>query len=118
MEKIPLIQSQSTVFNVDLNSINYNMQTKYNYRFGYWTLDILIGEDPFLMGIGMLIGTNILSQYPKANNIGALIMFDTSDSNLDANFNELGERVIMIYLTPEELDEIVESAGTIAAAIL
>lgn len=106
MALIPLTNNASSIFNIDLNGIEYTLKTKFNYRFGYWTLDILLNDEPVFMGLGMLIGSNIIGQFPRGNEIGALFMIDTSDTRLDATFSDLGTRVVLMYLTPEEIVEV------------
>lgn len=104
MRIVPLTSDGAYRFNIELNGIVYTFEIKYNVRFNTWSFSMLQNEIDVITGVGMLIGVNMLEPF-TLDNIGGLYMFDDSGQKLDAGPDDLGTRVIMIYLTPQEVIE-------------
>jgi hypothetical protein len=107
---IPLTNDPSATFNISLNNVNYNFQTKYNYRFGYWTFDMYQEERPVALGIAMVLSASLLKPYPEKVDIGTMLMVDTGETRIDATLEDLGTRILMQYASPSEVEQIVSEA--------
>lgn len=86
------LTAQPQRFSVTLNGVLYKLQCYWNTVSLAWVLDILTVDDvPFIMGIPLVTGDNLLGQYEYMGIGGALIV--QTDSDLDAvpTFDNLGE---------------------------
>ena len=114
-------------FNCTLNGISYTFDVQYNERDGIWYFDLYLAtsDTPLASSIPILLGGNILSAYAYLG-IGGLFAVDmgaasskgspsdTTENVLvsaDAGPDDLGTRVIVVYLTPDEV-----AAATLAGA--
>lgn len=108
---IPLTSDPSQTFSIELAGDIYQFRVIYNQRYGTWSFDLSDVDDVLLVaGIPLLIGSDLLSQYNLE--IGALVVIDTEETFVDATGDDgdLGTRVILTYITPEELE-----AGALAS---
>lgn len=113
-EEIPLTNNASSVFDVELNGRTITLRTKFNTRgsggdstLPYWTLDLFEGDTPLAYGLSLVLGLDILKQLNLG--LGAMFMFDRTETSKEATFDSLGADTILVYLTPEE----VENAATV-----
>ena len=102
MEIIPLSQNYSATFTIDLNGEVYTFRTLYNSRFGNWSFDLLKDDVEIASGISMILGSDIIDQFNF--NIGVLFMVDLETTNLDATAFDIGERVVLVHTTQEEIE--------------
>lgn len=105
MTEIPIESGvPSQTFKVDLEGDTYNFRIIYNTRVGVWTFDLSNEDGESLAdGVTMVMGTDLIDQYNL--NIGALIMAEEGITRLDAGVDDLGERVLLIHLTEEEVEQ-------------
>ena len=101
MEVIPLSNNYSALFKIVLNGETYDFRTLYNSRFGNWSFDIIKNNVEFITGINMVLGTDIIGQFNLG--IGVLFMADLESFNLDATAFDIGERVVLVHTTEEEI---------------
>lgn len=104
--EIPLTNDPSIIFEITLNTRLLGFQTKYNDRgasdtLPYWTVDILEGGVPVIVGVPLVLGANLLRAYNLG--LGGLVMIDRTDTNTDATDESLGDTTVLLYYTPDEV---------------
>lgn len=84
---------------VTLQGADYIMVFAWNYRGGFWNLDLQDANgNPLLSGQPVLVGVNLLGQ--SANHSvppGILLAIDTSGVGTDPGLTDLGNRVLLMY---------------------
>ena len=103
MTEIPIESGvPSQTLKVDLEGDAYNFRIIYNTRVGVWTFD-LSNEDgeALASGVTMVMGADLIDQYNLG--IGALVMVEEGITGIDAGVDDLGDRVIFLHLTEEEV---------------
>jgi hypothetical protein len=97
---------------VTLEEVTYTLEFRWNVRLGAWFMNILDAE-----GVTMLrAGTRVVVNWPLnaygANRQppGALVAVDTTQRGEDPGLDDLGERVQLIYVTTDELEEAASEA--------
>lgn len=121
---LPFTAEPFRTFTTNLNGHSYQFTTNYNERNGVWSFDLADGEtgDPIISGVPILIGCDLLGPYGLG--IGSMYAVDqaataapaligttgvvgpvlqmTDADPLDAFNDDLGTRVIVVYLAPNE----------------
>lgn len=102
-EILPFTSDPAQSFTVALAGTKYDITARYNDLAGYWTFDLARTQDQVMLAseIPILIGQDMLGPY--ALQMGAFVAADLSGAVLDAGPDELGERVIVTWLSPDEL---------------
>lgn len=103
MTEIPVEHGvPSQTLKVDLEGNTYNIRIIYNTRVGVWTLDLSNESGaPLASGVTMVLGADLINQFNLG--IGALVMVEDGSTRLDASSEDLGSRILLIHLTPEEV---------------
>ena len=124
MLQLPFTAEPFRSFTTKLNGHSYQFTTAYNERSGVWTFDLADGEtgDPIISGVPILIGCDLLG--PSGLGIGSMYAIDQAataapalvgttgvvgpvlqmtDADPLGSFNDdLGTRVLVVYLAPGE----------------
>jgi len=103
MTEIPIESGvPSQTFKVDLEGDTYNFRVIYNTRVGVWTFD-LSDEDgvELCSGVTMVLSADLIDQFNLG--IGSLFMLEEGSTNIDAGVSDLGDRIILAHLTPQEV---------------
>jgi hypothetical protein len=103
MTEIPIESGvPSQTFKVDLDENTYNFRVIYNTRLGTWTFD-LSDEDGVALcsGVTMVLSADLINQFNLG--IGSLFMLEEGSTRVDASVDDLGDRIILAYLTPQEV---------------
>ncbi len=88
-----------------LGGVSYLLDVRWNGRAEAWYLDVLTeDEEPIRRGIKLVLGSAlgrrcVDTRFPP----GILVAADTSGAGIDAGFDDMGERVVVLYFAPEEL---------------
>ena len=101
---IPLTNSPESFFRIELNGKQLDFRTLYNSRDGVWSFDVSENGSPLKNGISLVLGTDLLKAYNTG--IGSFVMVDTENNGVDADADSIGTRQILLYYTPEEVEEI------------
>lgn len=106
MLTLPFTTDAAQQFTVQLGEDKWTLDARYNERSASWTFDITRDADQLvvLRGVPLLIGQDMLEPYTLG--IGALIAADLvgpqAGSISDAGPDDLGDRVQVAWLSPEE----------------
>lgn len=109
-------------FTCQLNGVTYRFDVRWNERGGFWAFDLYLDSTDELLvaGLPILLGGDILAAHRRLG-IGGLVAVDMSATQQNASPNEettsvlvsedagaddLGTRVVVLYLTPDELVEV------------
>ena len=103
MTEIPIESGvPSQTLKVDLEGNTYNFRIIYNSRTGVWTFDLTDEDDVDLVsGVAMVLGASLIGQFNLG--IGALAMVEQGATGLDATADDLGERILLVHLTEEDI---------------
>lgn len=110
METLPFTSDPAQAFTVALGGAKYDVVARYNDSAGFWTLDIARAAVPLVSQVPILIGQDMLGPY--ALQMGGLVATDLSGAGLDAGPDDLGDRVIVCWLSLDELAAI-KDAGAV-----
>lgn len=101
--QIPITQEQSQlqsfIILVALAGNNYYLQFDWIYQSQNYLISISDSNNvPLLMGIPMVVNYDLTSRFQIPGLFpGVLMLFDTSGSQIDADFGEIGQRCILLY---------------------
>ncbi len=101
---IGTLQAYDSV-DVTLSGVSFRLVFYWNNRDGSnnpaggaWILSLNDSLDnPIVSGIKMVLGLNLLSPFALNAPEGSLFLVDLSGHDIDPGFNDLGNRVILIY---------------------
>ena len=113
MQTIPFSSDSNATFTTALNGVEYQFDTLYSDRSGLWTFDLSLAKtgETLVSGVPILIGCDLLA--PFGLGIGAMYAVDMTASSareeaghkpqsVDAGPEDLGVRVLVLYLAPGE----------------
>lgn len=101
--EIPISQSQSKlqsfIILVALSGNNYYLQFDWIYQSQSYIVSISdANNNPLLMGIPMVVNYDITSRFKIAGLFpGVLMLFDSSNTQIEAGFGDLGQRCRLLY---------------------
>jgi hypothetical protein len=102
-QEIPLRSDASQTFEVELEGSIYFCRVIWNERLQYWTIGISdVDRNVLVDGVPLLIGVDVIEQYGLG--IGGLFMVDSEGEGAEATFDNVGNRVKLIHLTEDELE--------------
>lgn len=104
MIKIPTRAIAAYTISITLEGVPYLFTFKWNVRGAYYTLDILTRDAVLLVGgIKVVINRGLIRKLPRTGMPpGELLVIDSSGDNTPITFEDLSERVEMIYMTDAE----------------
>lgn len=91
-----------------LSGETYILDARWNARADTWYLDLYDDdEDPIRVGMRVVLGALIGNQsaderFPP----GFLVAHDTARSGVEAGLDDFGDRVLLLYITVEEADDL------------
>lgn len=105
MLELPVTNDPAQTFITQLGNAKYAFGIKYNDVSGIWTMDITdpITNLPILLGIPLVLGTNLLEPYNL--NMGNLGAFDTTTLGTNATAEDMGARIKVYWWTDDEVPE-------------
>ena len=92
-------------FTIDLDGTSYGFAFHYNDRMSKWIFDITLDDGtPIIENIPVYVNEIPLSRFQDTRLPPGTIMFiDTSGASLDPGRDDLGTRVLMVYLDSSEV---------------
>jgi len=115
---VPFTSDYDQRFITQLGDDKFALDARWNERGQAWSFDLTRDSDGevLLAGAPLLIGQDLLAPY--ALGIGGLLATDLDRKDSDAGPEDLGTRVIVAYLTPDELAAIKAVLGPEGASIV
>jgi hypothetical protein len=100
---VPFTSDYDQTFTVGLGDQKYVVDARWNERGQLWTCDLTRDTDQvqIISGLPLLSGQELL--LPYALGIGGLTVTDLSRTNTDPGPDDLGDRVIVTWLSNDEL---------------
>lgn len=110
MQVIPFTVDPFQGVTVSLGEDRYKFDARYNEE-GFWTFDLTRVSDgvQLLSSVPIFIGQDLLEPY--ALQIGGLIASDLSGAMLDVGAEDFGERVVVAWLSADELAALREAGA-------
>lgn len=101
---VPFTSDYDQTFRTQIGGETYVFDARWNERGQHWTFDLTRNSDQVLLvaGVPLLAGQDVLSPY--ALGIGGLVVADLGNTNSDPGPDDLGDRAIVVFFSPEELD--------------
>lgn len=101
--QIPLSADPAQSLTVQLGDVKYYFEARYNSRNGVWTLDMYddATRAPIVLGMALVLGQDLLAPYNLG--IGSLGLVDTSAQSKDAGADDMGDRVVLCWVSPDEV---------------
>jgi hypothetical protein len=93
---------------IQLDGNYYTLTFRWNERALRWYLDLADGDGAAIAsGIALVTGVPLTYHLRATTGMpqGTLVCVDTDESGVDPAFDELGNRVKLIYLTEDEAEE-------------
>jgi hypothetical protein len=92
-------------FQTSLDDVVFTFLLKKNLRNGTWTMDVLAqDETPIRQGIKMVVSFPLMRlQKDRTRPPGELVAVDTTGRFQLPGLTQLGEQVVLIYVTEEEV---------------
>jgi hypothetical protein len=114
MQRIPFTSDPNATFTASIDGVDYQFDTLYNERASVWTFDLSLAKTgaPLVTGVPILLGCDLLAPYGL--DIGSLYAVDLTaaaqreqaghrSQPVDAGPEDLGVRVMVVYLAPGEV---------------
>lgn len=97
-------------FSTALDSVPYIFDVRWNGRDAAWYMDISDeAENPIGRGIKIVLGANLgQKNRTAAFPAGAFVAIDASGQGRDAGFDDIGSRVIVVFLSVADLEAIAD----------
>lgn len=103
---IPLIVNPRYQFQVDLEDNTYLFTVRWNVESAAWYLNIEgVSNTVDYKGIKLVTGVNLLKPYAILE-LGALYMIDNEEQGLDPDYDNIGSRYQLYYITTDNTDYI------------
>lgn len=89
---------------IALDDVPYVLRVRWSSRLEVWFLDVYEqdGTSPIALGLALVLGVLIGEHVLHVLFDGALFLRDDSGTGLDAGLGDLGARVTLWYLTPQD----------------
>jgi hypothetical protein len=102
---IPLQALASYTFSVTLDLFPLQFTIRWNVRGAYYTLDILSRDSVLILGgIKLVVNSALIGKFPRAGMPpGELALVDAGGSNEVVTFEDLADRLSLVYATEAEL---------------
>lgn len=102
--ELPITSDAAQTFVTQLGDVKYQFDVIYNDRSGVWTMTIaeFVSQAIVISGLPLVLGRSLLEPYNFG--IGELIVSDTSESSQDAGPDDMGTRVKVYWLSPDEVN--------------
>lgn len=90
---------------VDLDGENFLMVFKWNFRDSTWYFSLYQeDETPVAVGMRLVVGWNPLRRLVGTDRpLGSIYVHDTVGTDVEAGFEELGTRVLVLYYDEDEI---------------
>ena len=103
MLKIPLVEGTSNTVTATISSLSYTFVTNWNDRFGYYSMDIFVGNDEIVSGITLVSGVDItaITSIP----LNRVYCVNKNEYNKDFGYSGLGNDGLVVIIEDSDLEE-------------
>lgn len=105
--KLPVLQEGPLFgFSVELEGVNYGFTFRWNERSSQWSMDVADGDGNLLVaGIRVVVDVPMLLRYRSIPRLppGDIVAVDSTDQSRDPDFEDLGRRVEVFYISSDEI---------------
>ncbi len=100
--EFPLTSDPAQTLTIQLGDDKFYFEVNYNSRNGVWSLNMYddATRDPIALGLAMVLGQDLLDPYNFP--YGALVMQDKTGQHKEAQADDLGTRVALFWVSPDE----------------
>lgn len=106
MRTIPLFSEPDYEFNTDIEDQTVKIRVRWNQVEAAWYMDITGQTFTLeLLGLKLVGGVNLLKPHAVIE-LGGLYMIDSEEKNEDPDYDLLGDRYRLIYVTKAEMSEL------------
>lgn len=102
MLQIPLVQGLNSVVETAINNQRYIFTTNWNERFGYYSMNVQIGNEEVITGIVLVSGVDIAS---SANlPLNRVYCVNKNNGKEDFGFTGLGDDGLVVIIEDSDLE--------------
>lgn len=103
MIELPLTSDSAQAFTCQLGAQKFYFEITYNSRNGTWALSMAddATREPIITGAPIVLGADLLDPYNLP--YGALVAQDKTGQGRDAGPDDLGDRVVLHWVAPDEV---------------
>ena len=108
--QLPVTSDPAQDFVINLGTQKWEMYVRYNDRGGFWTMDITDynSQTSLVTGMPIVLGCDLLAPYTLGN--GSMLAYDTTGSGTDAGPDDLGTRVVLYWVSADDVATILNGA--------
>lgn len=101
--ELPFSSDGAQRVTTQLGDRKYIFEVRFNERSGVWTFNMFdaVTEAEILLGLPLVLGQDLLEPYNLE--IGAMIVSDTTGQSKEAGPDDLGNRVKVHWVSPDEI---------------
>jgi hypothetical protein len=103
ISEVPVASDPAQSFTTQLGPRKIQFDLRWNDRASVWVMDLTDDAtgSVLLRGIPLVLGCDLLEPYNLG--LGRLVVIDTSRTNTDASYDDLGTRVKLYWLSADEV---------------
>lgn len=102
MNLIKITPGTTTTFDVDIQGRRYTFSFAYNPRIGLWGITLALAGVNLVVGQAAVMGVELFRGHANPLIPTNLYLAPLDDSTEDATYNELGDRVVLVEIEPED----------------
>jgi hypothetical protein len=92
-------------FSTELAGDEFLIDVRWNSRDESWYLDVLLPDETLIMaGLRVVLGALGIRYSDSRRPRGMLLAYDRSGEAREAGFDDIGERVVVLFFTVDELE--------------
>jgi hypothetical protein len=106
IQQIPFTSHPDFTETVDLDGASYLLHFYYNTRMSTWFMDVSDASgNVIVQGRSLVLGSFLLDPVVGQNGPpGEMFLIDTANRNQDADYDDLGSRVLLLYAQEADIN--------------
>ena len=108
-QELPLVPSVAFQrVSTQLEDVQFILDVRWNGRDDAWYMDLLAeDEEPIKVGMKITLGTLLGARSANAEfPVGVFLVIDTSGEDVNATFDDFGDRVVVMYVPAAEVADL------------
>ncbi len=102
MNLIKITPKTTATFDIDLNAVRYTFVFVYNPKVGIWKINLLQAGVSLVTGQAAVMGVELFQGHANPLIPRNLYLAPVDRSLEDAKYAELGDRVVLVEILPED----------------